>query len=90
MPDLIPLSKLNELRHKSCPKSMRSLRHHAALGKIPGCMWIYGGWHVDLEVYDKALQELMDADAPNPASTPDQLDKVALGIMQKLEFKKAS
>lgn len=89
MPDLIPLTKLNELRFKSCPLPMTTLRYRARNKQLPGAV-LMGTWMVDLDVFDAAVREQTDPAAPSPASTPAHLHQVANDIMNKLEFKKAS
>ena len=89
MTDLIPLSKLNALRHKSCPKSLRSLRKNAAEGRLPGAVHIYGYWHVDLEKYDKTIAAQLDDVAHVPGNEAE-FDELAEKICRELEYKKAS
>lgn len=89
MTDLIPLTKLNELRFKSCPMSMTTLRYRARNKQLPGAVHM-GTWMVDLDVFDAAVREQTDPGAPSPASTPDDLDKAADEIFKSIEYKKAS
>lgn len=84
MPDLIPLAALNELRFKTRPLPMTTLRYRARNKQLPGAIFM-GTWMVDLDAFDAAVREQTDPASPTPRSSDTELDQQANDIFNQLQ-----